>query len=161
MTCLTKCTLCITPSTGGIVQSTKGYDFNWKEHKTFKMDVTAILYSYMETITVIIASFVFVLLFEFIRRRRHRYVGNLPPGPRGWPILGNLPSLDPKAPYKTLDKIAKKYGPIYSLQFGAIPVVILNNYAAVKEAFIKQGDVFEDRPRLLLFEIASGGKGNT
>ena len=113
----------------------------------------------MDTTTIIITSFVFVLLFEFIRRRRHRYVGNLPPGPRGWPILGNLPSLDPKTPYKTLDKIAREYGPIYSLQFGAFPVVILNNYAAVKEAFIKQGDDFEDRPRLLVFEVGNCGKG--
>ena len=123
------------------------------------MEVTAILYSYMDSTTIIIASFVFVLLFEFIRRQHYRYVGYLPPGPRGWLILGNLPSLDPKAPYKTLDKIAREYGPIYSLQFGVFPVVILNNYAAVKEAFIKQGDVFEDRPRLVLFEEGSGGKG--
>ena len=125
------------------------------------MEFVSKLYEYTDVKTVIIATVVFVLLFEYVKHRR-RNKGpprNLPPGPRGWPILGNMPSLDPKAPYKTLNKMAEEYGPIYSLQFGSFPVVVLNNYVAVKEAFIKQGEDFDDRPRLVVFEMSKLGKG--
>ncbi|XP_072043823.1 cytochrome P450 2U1-like [Amphiura filiformis] len=84
---------------------------------------------------------------------------NLPPGPTGWPILGNLPSLDPVAPYLSLNKFAEKYGSVFSLRFGSYPVVILNSYKAVKEAYIRHGDDYNDRPKLVLIEMATKGKG--
>ena len=84
---------------------------------------------------------------------------NLPPGPTGFPILGNLPSLDPKAPYISLNKLANKYGPVFSLRFGSFPVVVLSSFESVKEAFIKNGDDYDDRPHLAIFDLYVKGKG--
>ena len=109
--------------------------------------------------TILLAFIAFTILFLFIKSH-HKPAWKLPPGP-GYrlPILGHLASLDPKAPYKSLNQLACKYGPIFLLQFGSFPVVILNDFESIRQAFIKQGDEFDDRPKLLIFEMGNPGKG--
>jgi ecdysteroid 25-hydroxylase CYP306A1 len=51
-------------------------------------------------LTVVLVAWQFLSNNGGSRRR-------LPPGPRGLPILGILPFLDAKAPYKTLSEYAK------------------------------------------------------
>ena len=104
--------------------------------------------------TYLIALVVFILIFAILRDRNNSSTKlNLPPGPKGWPIVGNLPSLNPETPYLSLSKIAAQYGPIFSLRFGSFPVVVLNSYDAVKEAFVKRGEDYDDRPKSPVFEI--------
>ncbi|XP_072014291.1 cytochrome P450 2U1-like [Amphiura filiformis] len=81
-----------------------------------------------DSTTVLLALLAFTLLFVTISSNR-KQSKRFPPGPRlRWPILGDLPSLDPKAPFKTFNRLALKYGPVYQLQFGSFPVVVLNDY---------------------------------
>ncbi|TVU30732.1 hypothetical protein EJB05_22368, partial [Eragrostis curvula] len=47
----------------------------------------------------------------------------LPPGPRGWPVLGNLPQLGAK-PHHTMCALAREYGPLFRLRFGSAEVVV-------------------------------------
>ena len=47
-----------------------------------------------------------------------------------------------------------------SLKFGSFPVVILNNYALVHQAFVKQGHEFDDRPKMATTEMSKGGGNN-
>ncbi|XP_072042928.1 cytochrome P450 2U1-like [Amphiura filiformis] len=111
--------------------------------------------------TILLACILFLSLHYLLRHylwKSHRNF-NLPPGPNGWPVLGNLPSLDPVAPYLSLNRFAEKYGSVFRLKFGSYPVVVLNSYEAVKEAFIKHGDDYNDRPKLVLFEMGAKGKG--
>ncbi|KAM3741551.1 hypothetical protein ACB098_07G004100 [Castanea mollissima] len=58
-----------------------------------------------------------------------------PPGPKPWPIIGNL------------NLIAQKYGPIMQLKFGSFPVVVASSAQMAKE-FLKTHDhVFASRPK--------------
>jgi flavonoid 3'-monooxygenase len=69
----------------------------------------------------------------------------LPPGPRGWPVLGNLPQLGGKT-HQTLHEMTKVYGPLLRLRFGSSDVVVAGS-AAVAEQFLRVHDAnFSCRP---------------
>ncbi|XP_072016157.1 cytochrome P450 2U1-like [Amphiura filiformis] len=104
--------------------------------------------------TILLATIVFLLAYLLVRSRKK---WNTPPGPRAWwPIIGHLATLDRASPYRTIAALAKKYGPIISLQFGSFPVVVLNDYASVHQAFVKQGHEFDDRPDIVLVQLTKG-----
>ncbi|XP_040999348.1 trimethyltridecatetraene synthase-like [Juglans microcarpa x Juglans regia] len=70
----------------------------------------------------------------------------LPPGPKPWPIIGNLNLIDP-LPHQSLHKLSQKYGQIMQLRFGSIPVVIASSPEMAKQ-FLKTHDhIFSCRPK--------------
>ncbi|KAK7400972.1 hypothetical protein VNO78_12281 [Psophocarpus tetragonolobus] len=72
---------------------------------------------------------------------------NLPPGPRGWPILGALPLLGPM-PHVTLTNMAKKFGPIMFLKMGTCDTVVASS-PDTAQAFLKTLDHnFLNRPTI-------------
>ncbi|XP_015273038.1 PREDICTED: cytochrome P450 2K1-like, partial [Gekko japonicus] len=84
---------------------------------------------------------------------------NLPPGPRLLPLIGNLHLMDVKRPYRTMFKLSKQYGPVYSIQMGFQKMVVLTGYKTVKEALVNQADAFADRPRIPMSEETQHGYG--
>ncbi|KAH9288431.1 hypothetical protein KI387_032548, partial [Taxus chinensis] len=71
---------------------------------------------------------------------------NLPPGLRGWPVLGCLPLLG-SMPHVNLTNMSKKYGPIVYLKLGTSEMVVANTPTAAK-SFLKTMDInFSNRPR--------------
>ncbi|XP_028044848.1 cytochrome P450 18a1-like [Monomorium pharaonis] len=58
----------------------------------------------------------------------------LPPGPWGWPIVGYLPYIK-GAVHLQYTKLAKKYGPIFSVKFGSHLIVVLSDHEIIREAF--------------------------
>lgn len=69
----------------------------------------------------------------------------LPPGPRGYPVVGALPLLG-AAPHVTLARLAKRYGPIMHLKMGRHTMVVAST-AAVARVFLKTLDAnFANRP---------------
>lgn len=76
----------------------------------------------------------------------------LPPGPRGWPVVGNLPLLaraGSQNVHKLFAQLAKQYGPIVFLRLGSVPSVVVSS-AAMSREFLKTHDgVFYHRPQLL------------
>ncbi|XP_060118807.1 cytochrome P450 2K6-like [Heteronotia binoei] len=84
---------------------------------------------------------------------------NLPPGPRPWPLIGNLNLLDLKRPYRTMHKLSKRYGPVFSIQMGLETVVVVSGYETVREALVNQADAFMDRPVLPKSENLPGNYG--
>ncbi|KAK1265210.1 Flavonoid 3'-monooxygenase [Acorus gramineus] len=100
----------------------------------------------METTLLIVVSTLFIstLLYILISTTSHRRC-RLPPGPKGWPILGNLPQLGPK-PHQTLATLAKIHGPILHLRLGHVHVVVASSPSAAA-SFLKTHDAnFADRP---------------
>ncbi|THU51511.1 hypothetical protein C4D60_Mb06t31810 [Musa balbisiana] len=70
-------------------------------------------------------------------RRRHKL--NLPPGPRPWPVIGNL-NLIGRLPYRSLAALAQKHGPLMHLRFGSFPVVVGSSVDMAK-FFLKTHDL--------------------
>ncbi|KAH1003035.1 hypothetical protein HUJ05_010984 [Dendroctonus ponderosae] len=61
----------------------------------------------------------------------------LPPGPWGLPLLGYLPWIDPKAPHLTLARLARKFGPIYSLTLGRVCAIVLTDPRTIRRLLAK------------------------
>ncbi|KAG3289601.1 cytochrome P450 2K1-like [Ictidomys tridecemlineatus] len=82
-----------------------------------------------------------------------------PPGPKPWPVIGNLHILNLKRPYQTMQELSQKYGSIYSIQMGPKKVVVLSGYETVKEALVGYGNQFGERSQVPIFERIFNGKG--
>ncbi|KAI4326594.1 hypothetical protein MLD38_031892 [Melastoma candidum] len=90
--------------------------------------------------TVVAALFLYKLLGH-LNRPRHP----LPPGPRPWPIVGNLPHLG-AVPHHSIADLAKTYGPLMHLRLGFVDVVVAAS-ASVASQFLKTHDAnFSSRP---------------
>uniref|UniRef100_A0AAR2JI90 Cytochrome P450, family 2, subfamily X, polypeptide 9 n=1 Tax=Pygocentrus nattereri TaxID=42514 RepID=A0AAR2JI90_PYGNA len=106
--------------------------------------------------TFILAWIFIFLLFLFIRIQRPK---NFPPGPRPVPLLGNLFELTIGDPLKDFERLAQRYGNVYSLYFGGTPAVVLNGFKAVKEALVIKAADFSGRPQNILMSHLTQGNG--
>ncbi|MCL7037238.1 hypothetical protein MKW94_027913 [Papaver nudicaule] len=95
-----------------------------------------------------------VISWSVISRKRNG--GKLLPGPRGWPLIGNLLSLEPDLHFY-FTKLAKVYGPIYKLQWGMKCLVVLNSSALAKEGLRDQDAKFADRDGPVVGMVLSYG----
>ncbi|CAL5081656.1 unnamed protein product [Urochloa decumbens] len=87
-----------------------------------------------------------VMLLKAVLRRRSRRAYNLPPGPKPWPVIGNL-DLMGALPHRSIHDLSRKYGPLMQLRFGSFPVVVGSSVDMAK-FFLKTHDVvFTDRPK--------------
>ncbi|EXB94462.1 Psoralen synthase [Morus notabilis] len=73
---------------------------------------------------------------------------NLPPSPPKLPIIGNLHQLG-KNPHISLRNLAQKYGPIFCLNLGQIPTVIISSARIAKEAFKTHDLALSGRPQIV------------
>jgi hypothetical protein len=71
----------------------------------------------------------------------------LPPGPWGWPVVGNLPQLCGKHGfYYEVLKFRQRYGDIFRLQMGVHNVMFVFGHRYVQELLCKNGDLVTKRP---------------
>lgn len=88
-----------------------------------------------------------------------RYDPPLPPTPKfKLPLIGHLHLLerDMRKPFK---KYRKSFGDVYSLYFGGKLAIVLSGYETLKEAFLKNGEVFAGRPSLYITDKATRNLG--
>lgn len=90
------------------------------------------------------ALLVLYLLYNELVRFRIR-VPNLP-GPRGFPLVGSLPSLRGKITSDELRKWAHQYGDVFQIQLGNSTIVIVNTTVAAEALFIRQREATNSRP---------------
>lgn len=75
-----------------------------------------------------------------------------PPGPPGLPLIGNLHQFlnsittTSTTPQEYLYKLSKKYGPIMSMRFGSVPVLVISSANAAEQALKTQDLAFSGRP---------------
>uniref|UniRef100_A0A1I8F2M7 Cytochrome P450 n=1 Tax=Macrostomum lignano TaxID=282301 RepID=A0A1I8F2M7_9PLAT len=75
----------------------------------------------------------------FVRRLRRR--SRLPPGPRGWPLIGNVElfkATGRDAVLGTIDRLAEKYGDMTTVKFGALSFVLVFDPKLVQEGLLSK-----------------------
>ncbi|XP_072483366.1 cytochrome P450 2C23-like isoform X2 [Notamacropus eugenii] len=107
--------------------------------------------------TLALVALVFFLFFQLAWSKGHK--ARLPPGPTPLPLLGNILQMGSKNIITFLDKVAEKYGPVYTIYMGPQRVIMLHGYEAVKEALIDQGDEFVHREAPEILKTISKGNG--
>lgn len=62
-----------------------------------------------------------LVLYARVQAQQRR---DLPPGPRPWPIVGNLPALAGGMPHLNLQHLAAKFGPLAYLRLGKLYTIL-------------------------------------
>ncbi|KAG8390523.1 hypothetical protein BUALT_Bualt01G0092300 [Buddleja alternifolia] len=104
---------------------------------------------YYHLIFTAIAFFVSALIFVFSKKSGSKKL-NLPPGPPGYPVVGNLFQVARSGKPFFLyvrEELIPKYGPILTLKMGTRTMIIISNAELTREALIEKGQVFASRPR--------------
>ncbi|KAI3705808.1 hypothetical protein L1987_76050 [Smallanthus sonchifolius] len=77
------------------------------------------------------------LFLLFVAQKYFSSDKNLPPGPRPWPIIGNMHQMA-KNPHLAAANFAKKYGPLISLRLGTRLLVVASSPEAAMEVLKTQ-----------------------
>uniref|UniRef100_A0A8C6SFI9 Cytochrome P450 n=1 Tax=Neogobius melanostomus TaxID=47308 RepID=A0A8C6SFI9_9GOBI len=78
---------------------------------------------------------------------RSRRPKNFPPGPTTLPFFGNVLNLSVDNPLKSLEKLRRTYGNVYSLYIGHRAAVVVSGAKALKEALVNKAVDFAGRPQ--------------
>ncbi|KAM0953044.1 putative flavonoid 3'-monooxygenase [Dioscorea sansibarensis] len=103
----------------------------------------------METSPVITYTLIFLTTLTLIIIKlsgKPRRKLNLPPGPKPWPIIGNL-NLIGELPHRSIHQLSQKYGPIMQLKFGSCPVIVGSSVEMAKAVLKTQDVTFASRPK--------------
>ncbi|KAJ7441382.1 cytochrome P450 [Mycena galericulata] len=102
------------------------------------MDTAPTLYS------IVLLAILGGLLVSTLRKRH-----DLPPGPRGLPVLGNILQMPLKTPWVTYQAWAKTYGEIMHISILGQPIIFLTSSRAVTELLERRSAIYSDRPHLV------------
>ncbi|WJX25784.1 hypothetical protein P8452_14789 [Trifolium repens] len=112
--------------------------------------------------TLVIPQFLFLITFIltllvtiFVQSKLYKKNGGkYPPGPKPLPIIGNLHMLG-KLPHRSLQSLAKKYGPIMSFKLGQVQAIVISS-PQIAELFLKTHDIiFSNRPQTFAMHYLS------
>ncbi|RZS24591.1 hypothetical protein BHM03_00057676 [Ensete ventricosum] len=94
----------------------------------------------------LVLSFLVLVMLAY-NRRRGRAV-RLPPGPPGWPLVGNLfqVAFAGKPMIHLVRDLRLRYGPIFTLRMGARTLIVVTSPELAHEALIEKGQLFASRP---------------
>ncbi|XAR59102.1 hypothetical protein NMG60_11014754 [Bertholletia excelsa] len=84
------------------------------------------------------------LLFAVLIARSRRKLP-LPPGPRGFPVIGNMLMMD-HLTHRGLARLAEKYGGLFHMKMGGLHVAVVSSPAVAREVLQAQDSVFSNRP---------------
>ncbi|KAG8971536.1 hypothetical protein FRC05_011013 [Tulasnella sp. 425] len=91
-------------------------------------------------------------------RRRGTTAQSLPypPGPRPFPILGNILEMPQSKFAIAYTRLGEKYGPLTWLTIPGQNILVVNSYEAAKELLEKRAVTFADRPRFTMLNEVLG-----
>ncbi|MCU6500460.1 cytochrome P450 [Rugamonas sp. A1-17] len=69
------------------------------------------------------------------------------PGPRPWPLLGNLPNMRLDSIHRDVEEWSKQYGPVFKINIGNVPMVVLAGHELVNAVLRDRPDGFR-RPSI-------------
>uniref|UniRef100_A0A0W0F0M5 Cytochrome p450 n=1 Tax=Moniliophthora roreri TaxID=221103 RepID=A0A0W0F0M5_MONRR len=104
----------------------------------------------------VIASALAIYLLAQILRRKPR----LPPGPPGYPIIGNIfdiPQNEGWIVYKDMSRIYDSE--ILHFNMAGTSVIVVNSFDIARELFEKRSSIYSDRPRFpMMNELYATGQ---
>ncbi|KAK2987910.1 hypothetical protein RJ640_003177 [Escallonia rubra] len=77
-------------------------------------------------------------------KNRHGSAKPRPPGPPGWPVVGNMFDFG-AMPHETLYKLRSEYGPVVWLKLGSVNTMVIQSPKAAAELFKNHDLPFSDR----------------
>ncbi|PFH47987.1 hypothetical protein AMATHDRAFT_66464 [Amanita thiersii Skay4041] len=101
----------------------------------------------------------FLLIYFLHRRSKNRGFNSLPlpPGPKGWPIIGNLLDMPPKFEWMKYHEWCKEYdSDIIYLNIAGLSVIVLDTPEATTELLERRSSIYSDRPRLPMINELMG-----
>lgn len=84
------------------------------------------------------------VLFLLLVSRVHRKLP-YPPGPKGFPVIGNMAMMD-QLTHRGLANLAKKYGGIFHLRMGFLHMVGISSPEVARQVLQVQDNIFSNRP---------------
>ncbi|KAK1403338.1 iridoid oxidase [Heracleum sosnowskyi] len=115
----------------------------------------------MDVELMVLVLGVTLLLWSFwvaVSKLGHISVEVLPPGPRRWPLVGNLLQLGfGFAPHESFAKLASKHGPIMTLWLGSMNTVVISSNEVARQMFKHHDVVLAGRK---IYESMIGDFGN-
>ncbi|KAI0027158.1 cytochrome P450 [Vararia minispora EC-137] len=114
--------------------------------------MVSVIYSFDAALGVSV-FLIYVARMVFANRRKlsHPY----PPGPKPWPLVGNLFNM-PKVPdpWNAFTELGKKYGPLVHFNVLGQHIVIVNSFACASDMLDRA--IYSDRPPLVMAAELSG-----
>ncbi|KJA26054.1 hypothetical protein HYPSUDRAFT_64266 [Hypholoma sublateritium FD-334 SS-4] len=80
----------------------------------------------------------------------------LPPGPKGYPVIGNMYGLPHRYPWLAYAEWKEKYGPVSSFTVLGKTTIILNSLQAAKDLLDNRSSNFSSRPRMVMADELLG-----
>jgi 3-hydroxyphenylacetate 6-hydroxylase len=102
-------------------------------------------------LTSLVVPILYIVANEFIRAAAR--IPNLG-GPVGFPLIGNLWQIRTNAA-EQYRSWSKKYGSVYQVQLGNIPIVVVNTATAAKTIFGQNSQALSSRPEFYTFHKVS------
>ncbi|PBK75888.1 cytochrome P450 [Armillaria solidipes] len=104
-------------------------------------------------LSVALASCIVLLCYLFYISRNHRRLP-LPPGPKGFPLIGNLWDVPVKYPWVTYTRWTATYGDILYLDTPGSPTVVINSAQTAIDLFEKHSRNYSDRPDFTMTNLS-------
>ncbi|KAJ0105029.1 hypothetical protein Patl1_18597 [Pistacia atlantica] len=86
----------------------------------------------LSCILCLLLTWMLVIALQSIAKRLKPTSTKLPPGPRSFPVIGNLLGLGDK-PHKALARLAKVHGPIMTLKLGQVTTIVISSDNMAKQ----------------------------
>ncbi|KAF9067149.1 cytochrome P450 [Rhodocollybia butyracea] len=83
-------------------------------------------------------------------RNAQRYPAPLPPGPKAYPLIGNIFDLPQSQLWSTFRKWADAYGSIVHVSAFGQRIIVLNDAQYATEMLDKKSRIYSDRPKLTM-----------
>ncbi|KAK7041636.1 hypothetical protein VNI00_009239 [Paramarasmius palmivorus] len=84
-------------------------------------------------------------------------VSRLPPGPKGYPLVGNALQLDQNRPWHTFVEWKRKYGEIVYFRLFNQDVILLNSARVAGDLLCRRASNYSGRSRLVVADYITGG----